>query len=143
MIGRTSRRFGASALGPATICLLTAACGDYAVPLPGGYELVRVGAGEVLLSEPRRGVVVDINIDGYGVHGPIVVGHVSKPARPAEQRLPLGFKDESRPGYFIADTRTGDIKQGLDRQAWLSALGALGITKEPTLKKPSRFDRYF
>ena len=84
--------------------VMAAACGDYAIPLPNRYELVRVSAGEVLLAGPGRGVLVDVNIDRYAVSSHLVVGHVSAPARPPEARLPPGFTDQSSRGT-LSSTR--------------------------------------
>jgi hypothetical protein len=110
------------------------ACGDYSVRLPGGYVLSRVYAGAVLINHPEKGIVVDANIDGYRVVGDQVVGHVTAADLPPE-------KEHSKPGYFFLNTKTHEVRQGLDKKAWLESLESKGIRDEPTLSKPSRFDK--
>lgn len=112
------------------------ACGDYSIRLPGNYALTRVYAGAVLINHPEKGVVIDANIDGYKVLGDLVVGHVTVAEESPE-------KEMSKPGYFIVNTKTHEVKQGLDKKAWLDALQAHGIGNEPNLGKPSRFDREY
>lgn len=109
-------------------------CGDYSVRLPGSYVLTRIYAGAVLINHPGKGIVVDANIDGYKVLGDHVVGHVA-PADLSPE------KEHSKPGYFLLNTKTHEVKQGLDKKAWLESLKKIGINDEPNLSKPSRFDR--
>ncbi len=111
-------------------------CGDYSVSLPGGYELTRVYAGTVLIHHPEKGVVVDANVDAYDVTDGFVIGHVS-----IADELPE--KEFSKPGYFILNTKTHELKQGLDREGWVKSLKAVGKTIEPVLKSPSRYDGFF
>lgn len=110
------------------------ACGDYSVRLPNNYELIRVYAGAVLIGAPEGGVRIEANIDGYKVLNELVVGHVTVAEHSPE-------KEMSKPGYFIVNTKTHETKQGLDKKTWLDALQAQGISNEPSLGKPSRFDR--
>ncbi len=111
-------------------------CGDYSIRLPGGYSLVRVYAGAVLIHHPEKGIVVNAHIDGYKVHGELVIGHVLSAELPPE-------KDYSKPGYFILNTKTHEVKEGLDKQTWLNSLRTIGIASEPRLSKPSRFDKNY
>jgi hypothetical protein len=110
------------------------ACGDYSVHLPGNYLLTRIYAGAVLINHPEKGIVVDANVDGYKVLGDHVVGHVTAADLSPE-------KEHSKPGYFLLNTKTHEVKQGLDKKAWLESLQKIGINDEPNLSKPSRFDR--
>jgi hypothetical protein len=110
------------------------ACGDYSIRLPGNYALTRVYAGAVLINHPEKGVVIDANIDAYAVLGSLVVGHVAVAEQSPEKEL-------SKPGYFILNTKTHEVRQGLDKKVWLDSLKTLGTTTEPSLGKPSRFDR--
>lgn len=48
----------------------------------------------------------------------------------------------SVPGYFIVNTATHDVRVGLEKQVWLDTLLALGISDEPRLETPSRFDKH-
>lgn len=110
------------------------ACGDYSIQLPGNYALTRVYAGAVLINHPEKGVVVDANVDAYKVLNGLVIGHVTVAQESPE-------KEMSKPGYFIVNTKTHEVKEGLEKKAWLDALQAQGVSSEPSLGKPSRFDR--
>lgn len=123
-----------SGLGLAVVYSLLSGCGDYSVHLPGGYFLVQVYPGAVLIDHVDRPIAIDANVDGYKVYGKLVVGHVSTPKPPPEY-------PDSIPGYFILNTETHEVNQGLEKQVWLNSLRILGITSEPSLSKPSRFDR--
>jgi hypothetical protein len=114
------------------------ACSDYAAPLPNGYSLVSVYAGAVVISGPGEEHigVIGANIERYKVLGELVVGHVNMP-----EYLSPEEKEVSKPGYFILDTRTHEVKAGLDKKAWLDSLKVLGISSEPRLSKPSSWDR--
>lgn len=120
-------------LPSALVLFLGAACGDYAIQLPGKYQLTRVHGAAVVINHPDRGVIIDANVDGYALMGKLIVGHVSLAEHAPEREL-------SRPGYFIVDTSTDHVEQGLDKNSWLNVLRAAGITQEPKLAKPSRFD---
>jgi len=124
-------------VGLALIVVLSiSACGDYSVRLPGGYTLIRVYAGAVLINHPAKTEWIKANIDGYKVLNELVVGHVIIAEHSPEREM-------SKPGYFILNTKTHEMKQGLDKKAWLGSLQALGITDEPILSKPSRFDKNY
>ena len=116
--------------------LSVSACGDYSVRLPGNYALTRVYAGAVLIGAPEGGVRIEANIDGYKVLNDLVVGHVIVAEHSPE-------KEMSKPGYFILNTKTHEAKQGLDKKAWLNSLQAQGISSEPSLGRPSRFDKNY
>lgn len=113
-------------------------CGDFSVRLPGNYSLVRVYAGAVLISGPSNVVVIDSNINSYKVLGHLVVGQVNSPGHFSPEE-----KAVSKPGYFILNTKTHEVRQGLDKKSWLDALQMLGVRNEPELGTPSRFDRLF
>jgi len=110
---------------------------DYSISLPGGYSLIRVYAGAILMADKNHSKIISPNIDGYKVFGHIVIGHVSSDNLPPEEAA------DSQPGYFILDIQSGTVLQGLDEQRWLDLLQKYGITKKPGLHKPSRFDQIF
>ncbi len=113
--------------------------GDYSISLPDGYSLDRVNAAEVVMlgPKPNRSLLINSNIDGYKVLNRIVIGHVSLPQLPAEDTK------DSIPGFFILDIQSGEVQQGLPEPVWLDSLRKYGITKKPSLHKPSRFDQMF
>ena len=127
------------------LILSLAGCGDYRISLPGGYSLVRVYSGAYLISfrggDGRRlsgEIVIDIGVDRYLVLDHLVVGRVSK----LDSVIPED-EVESVAGYFILNTRTHGLVQGLNRNTWLTTLQSLGVKDLPRLQKPSRLDSYF
>mgnify|MGYP000294716043 CR=1 FL=1 len=105
--------------------------GDYAITLPNNYSLVRVYSGAVLIAHDKDGVVVEANVDGYAIVGSLIVGHSSKAEMEPE-------RDLSKPGYFVLDTVSHSVIQGLDKKNWLTQLGGHGILTEPVLIRPER-----
>jgi len=126
----------AYSLGMMVIILSMTACGDYQIQLPGNYKLTRVYAGAVLIHHPAAGARIEANIDGYKVLNSLVVGHVTVAEHSPE-------KEMSIPGYFILNTKTREVTPVLEKKTWLDSLQALGITNEPSLSKPSRFDKNY
>ena len=120
----------------ALLAMLPAACGDYSIRLPHGYGLTQIHGGTVLIEGPDHRLVVGPNVDGYSVLGDSVVGHVS-----LAQYQP--DREDSRPGYFILNTKTHELKQALEKEAWVDTLRASGIREEPRLSQPSRFDQNY
>lgn len=119
-----------------TVAFGVSACSDYSIRLPNDYELIRIYAGAVLIGAPEGGARVEANIDGYTVIGELVVGHVTAAEHSPE-------KEMSKPGYFILNTESHEVKQGLSKEDWFDAIKGLGITREPSLGKPSRFDNHY
>jgi hypothetical protein len=120
----------------AVIAIMLTACGDYSIRLPHGYGLTQTHGGTVLIEGPDHRLVVGANVDGYGVLGDLVVGHVSLAEYPPDQ-------EDSRPGYFILNTKRHEVKEAIEKNAWLDALRAAGVSEEPRLSKPSRFDKNY
>lgn len=128
-----------------TLGLGITACGDYQIRLPGGYYLTRVYARAFLISysgsdgqNTSGEVVVNATVDRYKVLDSLVVGHVSTLDYMSPEE-----KAASKPGYFIVNTKTHEVKQGLDKKTWLASLQSFGFTGEPDLSKPSRFDKSY
>ena len=119
------------------LCLLMTSCGDFERPLPGGYSLVRMNADEIIIVkrvEPSGiKIVVGPKIKGYKVSEGVVIGDVVIPDWSA-------LKSESTPGYFVLDTSTGEVQQGLTRDEWLGILKSKGIQGDIHLARPSSWD---
>lgn len=129
----TMRFIGSSLIS--VICLgLLISCGDYSVSLPNGYSLARIYSGAILIHHTSKGVVINANVDRYKVLDEFIVGHVTLAELTPERNY-------SKPGYFIINTKTNEVKEGLDKQVWLETLKKMKIMSEPDLSKPSRFDR--
>lgn len=114
-------------------------CWDYHVDLPNGYRLVRTNASSIQIftpSTPKRlsdfvGIVVPPKIVAIGCVGDIVYGIVE--ASPSSENAALTV-----PGYFVLDTRAGDVTLGLDKEGHLEKLKKLGVTDAPALTQDIR-----
>jgi hypothetical protein len=115
-------------------CILLSGCTDFKIELPNGYILFRANATEIYIIDPNRlvdRIVVEPHIEKYNVIDKVVVGYAV---------LAKGeMKEYSIPGYFILETETGTVTQGLSKDAWVKKLKELGINSEPKLKAPTIF----
>jgi hypothetical protein len=114
--------------------------GDFDIALPNGWELSRWSSGEyVVLKTTKDSNEVKVRIGPtvarYQVIGHVVTGHVAASDFPVPDRPVLG--------YFVVDTKTDRVWQGLDERAWRQRLRELGVTEEPQLKWPTRHDRQY
>jgi hypothetical protein len=148
---------GAKPLILAGMLTLLSGCGDYQVDLPNGYRLVRTNASSIQIFEPQsmeyrnspayhkrdtvRGnstfhdsIFVPPKIVAIGCVGDIVYGIVE--ASPSSENAALTV-----PGYFVLDTRAGDVTLGLDKAGYLKKLKTLGVTEVPALTRHIRFFR--
>jgi hypothetical protein len=127
----------------APIALLVVACvqGDFSIALPGEWQLMRSASGEyaVFKTEPNSNemkILIGPTVDRYQVLGAVITGHVSPWHGPNAPERPM-------PGYFVVDTATDRVWQGLDERAWRQRLREFGVTEEPQLKWPTRHDRQY
>ncbi len=127
----------------APIALLVVACvqGDFSIALPGEWHLSRWSSGEYVVLKTTKGtneieVQVGPTVDRYQVLGQIITGYVSPWRGPDPLERPVL-------GYFVIDTPTGRVWQGLDEAAWRQRLRELGITEGPRLQRPTRHDRQY
>lgn len=110
---------------------------DYSVQLPSGYSLDRIYSNANLITGPPYGdIAIHANVDKYQVIGDLILGHVAQAERSPEKEL-------SRPGYFLIDTKTKTLIEGLDEPDWLNHVKKAGIKEKPNLRAPSRFDAIF
>lgn len=111
------------------------ACSDWAMRLPGEWVLSRWSAGEYVVfkagEDGRIENQVGPTVEGYRVFGKVVTGRVGPSDFPGEHPTP---------GYFVVDTATHRVWQGLDEAAWRERLRQLGIHRPPGLKRPSWWD---
>lgn len=111
-------------------------CGEYEVALPNGYELVRLGPNEIVIVLPHIGIIISPTVREYVVLSDVVTGYAEPP--PASV---AGASEEAvAEGYFVIDTASGEKWVGLERAEWLERLREVGISGEPKLNEPSRFD---
>ena len=117
---------------------------DYGVELGAGYELVRTNANTVTIFEKDSERVVpskthDFCIDPFIVPPKIVGLNICEDIIVGKSESSPDADIPSIPGFFILNMTTGSVQVGLDEQGWLDVLKSLGITKKPSLIKPSRF----
>ena len=138
----------------ASSALLISGCGDYETKLPNGYRLVRTNASSIQIFEPsdagyrsspayrrrdtvdgnatfHNSIVVPPKIVAIGCVGDIVYGIVE--TSPDSENATLTV-----PGYFVLDTRTGDVALGLDKEGHLEKLKKLGVKDAPVLTRDIR-----
>ncbi len=102
---------------------------------------MRSASGEyaVFKTEPNSNlikIIIGPTVDRYQVHEAIITGYVSPWHGPNAPERPVL-------GYFVIDTATDRVWQGLDERAWRQRLRELGVTEEPQLKWPTRHDRQY
>lgn len=108
--------------------------GDYGIALPNDYELARIWSGAYTIANEQRALVVGLTVTKYAVKGSIVTGLVTH--KRVEDHSGLMGKE----GYFVLDTATGALQDGLSEQEWRETLASRGISPPPVLKEPSRKD---
>jgi hypothetical protein len=117
------------------LALSMLACGaGWRISLPNHYQLVYANAYEVAIAGPDNAIVVYPSIVEYAVIGDLVTGRAdiprTFPGQPAPQRRASG--------YFLLNTATGAISDGLSIPQWHAELRRAGIEDEPDLERPSR-----
>lgn len=113
--------------------LMCAGCGMSdinSIDLPNKYHLVMTSGSEAVVCTPGPGneVVLGPNIKSYAIYGRFVVGYEKREAYPDAK---LSFRE----GYFILNTSSGNIQNGLRFEDWQKHLQTVGINS-PDLKKP-------
>lgn len=112
---------------------------DYAVALPGGYQLARTNANTVAIRAPTGGLLMDkhkesvavaAKITRIAVHGIYVIGLVV--SSPDSELSHL-----ESPGYFILNTADGSLYAELSEAAFVRQLADLGVNNY-TLHSPDR-----
>lgn len=98
--------------------------------LPGGYAIVETQPNERVITRGAD-VVLFGNVDRYAISGDLAVGVVTKPKPPTEEP---DYYDDVRVGFFLLDTKTGMLVQGMDEASWNQLLKKLGVRKAPELK---------
>jgi hypothetical protein len=119
-----------------TVAAFTACGGDFETQLPGNYSLFRMNPDEVIIARHTEGgsikFVVGPRVSGYRVFSDIVVGEVVLPDW-------VVLRKESTPGYFVLDTTTHEVMQGMDKATWQQELRRMGLPDDPALPQPSRW----
>ena len=120
--------------------------GDYEVPLPNGYLLVRSNSYDIAIFGPKelhQTRVVAPLIVALAVNRDLVFGEVTDSHNPwLGENTELANRErgeqERARGYFLLDTKAHSVQLGLTRKAWLLELQKHGLSTEPRLEKPDR-----
>jgi hypothetical protein len=108
-----------------SLCLLLGAC-EREVELGRGYQLVDVDTRPTsVITDPDNHMVVDPHVSRYEVIDPYILGE--------RQDADLDPELSRKFGYFILNMQTGQLQEGLDREAFESALEAADI--DPSILK--------
>lgn len=107
------------------LCLLYTFVTLDRVGLPGGYELSIANSNAIAVGNADDLIVIGPHVDRYRVVGDLVVGHVSTPRWHQYPPEPTG--------YFVLDTRSGQVSKGLTMSGLASTLKTFGIAEQPTL----------
>ena len=108
---------------------------DYSIALPNGYKLSRIWKGAHTIVNERNFLVVGLTVQKYAVVGNIVTGYVSD-----ENMADVPETLRGKTGYFVLDTATANLQDGLGEDKWRNVLELHNITSLPALKTPSRKD---
>ena len=117
-----------------SLLLLLNGCGK-SDPLPGGYAIFFADSEDVGLVLPPKGeILVGPKLAKIGSSGTLIFGEVQPPKKP-ERKFQTGSRT---PGFFILDSSTGTVENGLSREDWLKKLQKAGLQGEPELVDPER-----
>lgn len=111
--------------------ILVGCGGNFRISLPNNYEMVSQYTGSVWIFGADGSSVIPGTVDGYVVGDGFVIGHTSLP------RDQVLAKKYSNPGFFIINTKTDMVVQGLDKKNWIAHLKKLGLPTNPQLYTPA------
>ena len=133
---------------------------DFVVALPNGYQIVRDKTSAPTLVKKKGGVVVPGPVARYTVIRDVVVGQVDRSAQtkdkardPAKDQTSSPAKDKpadkaaendtpaektagEKQGFFVLDTRSGQLGTQLSESAFNERLKSLNIPPSPELSPP-------
>jgi hypothetical protein len=106
---------------------------DFVVALPNGYQIIRGKTSEPMIIKKGGRTVVPGPVASYTVIRDVVVGLV-----PATQPAAAGDKPGAgdKTGYFVLNTRTGEVGRNLSESEYSERLKALNIPPAPELSPP-------
>jgi hypothetical protein len=79
-------------------------------------------------------VLIGPEVERYSVTGTVITGYVkAQPLRdPQDPHRPIT-------GYFVVDTASQKVSEGLSEEDWKRHLQELGIRMPPALRRPTRW----
>lgn len=122
---------------------------DFVVALPNGYQIVSATTSEPMIVKRGGRVIVRGPVDQYTVVRDLVVGLVQPPTPKKPSFVPEPpppGQSERKPhetpktvpdqGYFVLDTRSGELSKGLSEADYTARLKSLNISSPPKLSPP-------
>jgi hypothetical protein len=124
---------------------------DFVVALPNGYQIIRDKSAAPMIVKKSGGTVVPGPVARYAVVRDVVVGVVApegeklapalKPAtdaKPASDAKAASGQPAAaqKTGYFVLNTRTGELGKDLAESAYTERLKSLNIPTAPELSPP-------
>jgi hypothetical protein len=101
------------------LCIVLGACGEAEFDLGRGYKYIQLDGRNFAIARPDRYSAVDPNVTRYKVMDPYVVGE--------RVHADIDSRLSQRYGYFVLDMRSGELLEGLDKQAFQEALLARNL----------------
>ena len=136
-----AKRIRSACFGVLLALLSVAGCAasrsDFVVALPNGYQIIRGKTSEPMIIKKGGRTVVPGPVASYTVIRDVVVGQVQ--ATPADQKPPTSGDKPSagdKTGYFVLNTRTGEVGKNLSESEYNERLKALNIPPAPELSPP-------
>ena len=136
-----AKRIRTACFGVLLALLSVAGCAasrsDFVVALPNGYQIIRGKTSEPMIIKKGGRTVVPGPVASYTVIRDVVVGQVQ--ATPADQKPPASGDKPSagdKTGYFVLNTRTGEVGKNLSESEYNERLKALNIPPAPELSPP-------
>ena len=109
----------------------------FVVALPNGYYLQRDRNSHVALIKRGGRTVIKGPIAAYAVSGELVAGCVGEwPERSFSYPNETPFPDSPACRYFILDTPSGHVENGLDPQTWRARLKQAGAPQSLPITAP-------
>lgn len=110
-------------IAAALLCILLSGCGEKEVELEGGYKYVQLDGASYTITNRENRMVVAPNVSRYKIFGSYVVGE--RKDADIDDRLSRNF------GFFILDTRTGELLEGLSQANFEEELRARHLNSHP------------
>jgi hypothetical protein len=99
---------------------LLSSCGQGETELISGYKLLDLG-GHSAISDPNNNAAVEADVIRYEVMDPFIVG----------ERVYHDELSSPKYGYFILDTRSGQLLEGLNEAQFETALRIRKLNSSP------------
>jgi hypothetical protein len=124
----SSKRFKAGAGVVLVIAVAAFAAARYHhTALCNGYKLLRMNGYEVVVANPKNDIVTRGTVTIFDVKSPYITGYTS-----SEHMAP---DTDPVDGYFMLDTASGNVSDGLTETAWRQKLTEFHW-EHPVMRRP-------